>query len=207
MIYLSTYLFNNKRDQETNKLMGVVIFLILSLVFTIVISVSVFLVYFDDYMSIQKQYKLLEEKLQKISVENYEKNSDNTRLNVELNQVKNEVNKLNLEKEVSDKNIKLVEEFIESVNSGNIKESNKFLDPDRESEFLIEEDQKFPDEMASGDFVLNDNLESGTVTYFYTEENSRTDKYVFNMVLKDEDWLISDLEIFEYTGEPEVLLN
>lgn len=204
---MSTYLFNNKRDQETNKLMGVVIFLILSLVFTIVISVSVFLVYFDDYMSIQKQYKLLEEKLQKISVENYEKNSDNTRLNVELNQVKNEVNKLNLEKEVSDKNIKLVEEFIESVNSGNIKESNKFLDPDRESEFLIEEDQKFPDEMASGDFVLNDNLESGTVTYFYTEENSRTDKYVFNMVLKDEDWLISDLEIFEYTGEPEVLLN
>lgn len=204
---MSTYLFNNKRDQETNKLMGVVIFLILSLVFTIVISVSVFLVYFDDYMSIQKQYKLLEEKLQKISVENYEKNSDNTRLNVELNQVKNEVNKLNLEKEVSDKNIKLVEDFIESINSGNIKESNKFLDPDRESEFLIEEDQKFPDEMASGDFVLNDNLESGTVTYFYTEENSRTDKYVFNMVLKDEDWLISDLEIFEYTGEPEALLN
>lgn len=204
---MSTYLFNNKRDQETNKLMGVVIFLILSLVFTIVISVSVFLVYFDDYMSIQKQYKLLEEKLQKISVENYEKNSDNTRLNVELNQVKNEVNKLNLEKEVSDKNIKLVEDFIESINSGNIKESNKFLDPDRESEFLIEEDQKFPDEMASGDFVLNDNLQSGTVTYFYTEENSRTDKYVFNMVLKDEDWLISDLEIFEYTGEPEALLN
>lgn len=204
---MSTYLFNNKRDQETNKLMGVVIFLILSLVFTIVISISVFLVYFDDYMSIQKQYKLLEEKLQKISVENYEKNSDNTRLNVELNQVKNEVNKLNLEKEVSDKNIKLVEDFIESVNSGNIKESNKFLDPDRESEFLIEENQKFPDEMASGDFVLNDNLESGTVTYFYTEENSRTERYVFNMVLKDEDWLISDLEIFEYTGEPEVLLN
>lgn len=204
---MSTYLFNNKRDQETNKLMGVVIFLILSLVFTIVVSVSVFLVYFDDYMSIQKQYKLLEEKLQKISVENYEKNSDNTRLNVELNQVKNEVNKLNLEKEVSDKNIKLVEEFIESVNSGNIRESNKFLDPDRESEFLIDENQKFPDEMASGDFVLNDNLESGTVTYFYTEENSRTDKYVFNMVLKDEDWLISDLEIFEYTEEPQALLN
>lgn len=204
---MSTYLFNNKRDQETNKLMGVVIFLILSLVFTIVISVSVFLVYFDDYMSIQKQYKLLEEKLQKISVENYEKNSDNTRLNVELNQVKNEVNKLNLEKEVSDKNIKLVEDFIESVNSGNIRESNKFLDPDRESEFLIEEDQKFPDEMASGDFVLNDNLESGTVTYFHIEDNSRTERYVFNMVLKDEDWLISDLEIFEYTGEPEALLN
>lgn len=204
---MSTYLFNNKRDQETNKLMGVVIFLILSLVFTIVISASVFLVYFDDYMSIQKQYKLLEEKLQKISVENYEKNSDNTRLNVELNQVKNEVNKLNLEKEVSDKNIKLVEDFIESVNSGNIKESNKFLDPDRESEFLIEEDQKFPDEMASGDFVLNDNLESGTVTYFHTEDNSRTERYVFNMVLKDEDWFISDLEIFEYTGEPEALLN
>ena len=158
-------------------------------------------------MSIQKQYKLLEEKLQKISVENYEKNSDNTRLNVELNQVKNEVNKLNLEKEVSDKNIKLVEDFIESVNSGNIKESNKFLDPDRESEFLIEEDQKFPDEMASGDFVLNDNLESGTVTYFHTEDNSRTERYVFNMVLKDEDWFISDLEIFEYTGEPEALLN
>lgn len=204
---MSTYLFNNKRDRETNKLMGVVIFLILSLVFTIVISVSVFLVYFDDYMSIQKQYKLLEEKLQKISVENYEKNSDNTRLNVELNQVKNEVNKLNLEKEVSDKNIKLVEDFIESVNSGNIRESNKFLDPDRESEFLIEEDQKFPDEMASGDFVLNDNLESGTVTYFHIEDNSRTERYVFNMVLKDEDWLISDLEIFEYTGEPEALLN
>ena len=61
--------------------------------------------------------------------------------------------------------------------------------------------------MASGDFVLNDNLESGTVTYFHTEDNSRTERYVFNMVLKDEDWFISDLEIFEYTGEPEALLN
>ena len=72
---MSTYLFNNKRDRETNKLMGVVIFLILSLVFTIVISLSIFLVYFDDYMSIQKQYSILEERLQRINVENYERNS------------------------------------------------------------------------------------------------------------------------------------
>lgn len=204
---MSTYLFNNKRDQETNKLMGVVIFLILSLVFTIVISVSVFLVYFDDYMNIQEQYTLLEEKLQKIRIENYEKNSDYTRLNVELNQVKNEINKLNLEKEISNKNIKLVEGFIEAVNEGNKIESDKFLDPDNENQNFIYENQKFPNDMLSGDFVLNDNLESGRVTYFHTNENSRTDKYVFNLILKNEDWLISDLEIFTYDSGPQMLMN
>lgn len=204
---MSTYLFNNKRDRETNKLMGVVIFLILSLVFTIVVSLSIFLFYFDDYMDIQEQYKLLEEKLQKVRIENYEKNSDYTRLNVELNQIKNEVNKLNLEKEISDKNIKIVEEFIGFVNKGNINESTKLLDPDRKNEFLLTKNQKFPNEMESGDFILNDNLESGTVTYFYTEENSRTDKYVFDMVLKDDDWLISNLEIVENNLELEALLN
>lgn len=204
---MSTYLFNNKRDRETNKLMGVVIFLILSLVFTIVVSLSIFLFYFDDYMDIQEQYKLLEEKLQKVRIENYEKNSDYTRLNVELNQIKNEVNKLNLEKEISDKNIKIVENFIGFVNKGNIKESNKFLDPDRKNEFLLMKNQKFPNEMESGDFILNDNLESGTVTYFHTEEDSRTDKYVFNMVLKDDDWFISNLEIVENNLELEALLN
>lgn len=204
---MSTYLFNNKRDQETNKLMGVVIFLILSLVFTIIVSVSVFLFYFDDYKDIQQQYELLEEKLQRVRVENYEKNSDYTRLNVELNQIKNEVNKLNLEKEVSEKNIKVVEEFIGFVNKGEIKESNKFLDPDRDKKSLIDENKKFPVGMDSGDFMLNDNLESGTVTYFYTEENERTDKYVFDMVLKDNDWLISNLKIFEYKEGPQELLN
>lgn len=204
---MSTYLFNNKRDRETNKLMGVVIFLILSLVFTIIVSLSIFLFYFDDYMDIQEQYKLLEEKLQKVRIENYEKNSDYTRLNVELNQIKNEVNKLNLEKEISDKNIKIVEEFIHSVNKGNIKESNKFLDPDKKVESILMKNQKFPNEMESGDFILNDNLESGTVTYFYTEEDSRTDKYVFDMVLKDDDWFISNLEIVENNLELEALLN
>ncbi len=124
---MSTYLFNNKRDRETNKLMGVVIFLILSLVFTIVISLSIFLVYFDDYMSIQKQYSILEERLQRINVENYERNSYYNRLNDELNQAKNEVNKLTLEKDISDKNIKLVEYFINAVNSGNSKDINRFF--------------------------------------------------------------------------------
>ena len=201
---MSAYLFNSK-DKETNKLMGVVIFLVLSLVFTIVIAVSVFLIYFEDYNSIQKQYLLLEEKLQKISIENYEKNTDYTRLNVELNQFKNEVNKLNLEKEVSDKNIKLVDNFIESVSSGNIEEVDKFLSPD--SELLNNEEIDFPDGMSVGNFVLNDDLETGRVTYFSTEEDARTDKYVFNMVLKGEDWLISDIEVFEYRGQPEMLLN
>ena len=62
---MSTYLFNNKRDQETNKLMGVVIFLILSLVFTIVISVSVFLVYFDEEKRNLKEEKELEKDFRK----------------------------------------------------------------------------------------------------------------------------------------------
>lgn len=207
MSFLSTYLFNNKRDQETNKLMGVVIFLILSLVVTIVVSISVFLFYFDDYMDIQEQYMLLEEKLQKVRIENYEKNSDYTRLNVELNQVKNEVNKLNIEKEVSNKNIKLVEDFIEAVNEGNKQESSRFLDLSDDNQNIIDDNQKFPEDMFSGEFVLNDNLESGSVTYFHTNENSRTDKYVFSMVLRDEDWLISDLEIFTYNGDPKILLN
>lgn len=204
---MSTYLFNNKRDQETNKLMGLVIFLILSLVFTIIVFVSVFLFYFDDYKDIQQQYKLLEEKLQRVRVENYEKNSDYTRLNVELNQIKNQVNKLNLEKEVSEKNIKVVEDFIGFVNKGEIKESNKLLDPDRDNKFLIDENKKFPIGMDSGDFILNDNLESGTVTYFYTGDNERTDKYVFDMVLKDSDWLISNLKVFKYKEGPQELLN
>lgn len=204
---MSTYLFNNKRDQETNKLMGVVIFLILSLVFTIVVFASIFLVYFDDYMNIQEQYTLLEEKLQRVRIENYEKNSDYTRLNVELNQIKNEVNKLNLEKEISSKNIKLVEGFIESVNGGNKFESIKFLDPDIKNRSDIYENQKFPSDMLSGEFVLDDNLESGKVTYFHINDNRRTDKYVFNMVLKNEDWLISDFEIFTYDSEPKISLN
>ena len=203
---MSTYLFNNK-DRETNKLMGVVIFLILSLVFTIIISVSIFIIYFDDYMSIQKQYTLLEEKLQKMSIENYEKSSDYTRLNVELSQIKNEVNKLNLEKEISDKNIKFVDNFIESVNKGDIAEVDKFLDPDGEFETISFDKMDFPDEMSTGNFVLNDDLETGRVTYFIREEETQMDKYVFNMVLKGDDWLISDIEVFEYRGQPEILLN
>ncbi len=204
---LSTYLFNNKRDQETNKLMGVVIFLILSLVITIVVSVSVFLVYFGDYMDVQRQCVILEEKLQKMSIENYEKVSDYTRINVELNQVKNEINKLNLEKEVSGKNIKLVEEFIDAVNKGDKAQSDKFLDPNVIGEDVIDKDQKFPDDMFSVDFVLNDNLESGKVTYFHTNKNSGTDRYVFEMVLRDNSWLISDLEIFNNGYEQKAFLN
>ncbi len=38
--------------------------------------------------------------------------------------------------------------------------------------------------MEPGRFVLNDDLESGSVTYFYTQTGQRTDKYVFNMILK-----------------------
>lgn len=202
---MSTYLFNNKRDRETNKLMGVVIFLILSLVFTIVISLSVFLVYFDDYMSIQKQYSILEERLQKINVENYEKNSYYNRLNDELNQVKNEVNKLTLEKEISDKNIKLVEYFINAVNSGNSKDINRFLDVSRSNPFTIPKDYVFPTDMEPGRFVLNDDLESGSVTYFYTQLGQRTDKYVFNMILKNDIWYVENFELIEYTLEKEFL--
>lgn len=204
---MSTYLFN-KRDKETNKLMGVVIFLVLSLVFTIVIGVSVFLVYFDDYRSIQEQYTVLEEKLQRVSMENYEKNSDYTRLNVELNQVKNEVNKLNIEKEVSDDNIKLVDEFINFVNNGDLEESNKFLDKNVDVEHILEVNEKFPSEiLSSGSFILNDNLETGTVTYFHAVEDSKTEKYVFDLVLKGENWLISDVDVFTYTDDYDALLN
>ena len=204
---MSTYLFN-KRDRETNKLMGVVIFLVLSLVFTIVIGVSVFLVYFDDYRSIQEQYTLLEEKLQRVSMENYEKNSDYTRLNVELNQIKNEVNKLNIEKEVSDDNLKLVDEFINHINKGELEESNKFLDKNVDVEKMLDGNEKFPSEiLSSGSFMLNDNLETGTVTYIYSSEDSKTDKYVFDLVLKGENWLISDVDVFKYTDEYKELLN
>ncbi|WP_044035466.1 hypothetical protein [Candidatus Arthromitus sp. SFB-rat-Yit] len=202
---MSTYLFNNKRDRETNKLMGVVIFLILSLVFTIVISLSIFLVYFDDYMSIQKQYSILEEKLQKISVENYEKNSYYNRLNDELNQAKNEVSKLTLEKDISDKNIKLVEYFINAVNSGNSKDINRFLDASKNNSFTIPKNYVFPQDMEAGRFVLNDDLKSGSVTYFYTEAGKRTDKYVFNMILKNNVWYIENFNLIEYALEKEAL--
>ncbi len=199
---MSAYLFNNKRDNETNKLMGVIIFLVLSLVFTIVISISIFLVYFDDYMSIQKQYTALEEKLQKISVENYEKNSYYTRLNVELNEAKNEVNKLTLEKEVADKNIKLVSYFMDAVNKSVKKDIDKFLSPSAEG---VDDGYKFPNNMVPGEFVLNDNLESGSVTYFHTEDKKRTNKYTFDLVLKDDIWYIDDFEMSEYKPSPYVL--
>ncbi len=202
---MSTYLFNNKRDRETNKLMGVVIFLILSLVFTIVISLSIFLVYFDDYMSIQKQYSILEERLQRINVENYERNSYYNRLNDELNQAKNEVNKLTLEKDISDKNIKLVEYFINAVNSGNSKDINRFLDVSKSNLFTIPKNYTFPIGMEPGRFVLNDDLESGSVTYFYTQTGQRTDKYVFNMILKNDIWYVENFELIEYTFEKEFL--
>ncbi|AID44159.1 hypothetical protein SFBM_0219 [Candidatus Arthromitus sp. SFB-mouse-Japan] len=202
---MSTYLFNNKRDRETNKLMGVVIFLILSLVFTIVISLSIFLVYFDDYMSIQKQYSILEERLQRINVENYERNSYYNRLNDELNQAKNEVNKLTLEKDISDKNIKLVEYFINAVNSGNSKDINRFLDVSKSNLFTIPKNYTFPTGMEPGRFVLNDDLESGSVTYFYTQTGQRTDKYVFNMILKNDIWYVENFELIEYTFEKEFL--
>lgn len=201
---MSTYLFNNKRDNETNRLMGVIIFLILSLVFTIVISVSVFLFYFDDYMSIQKQYSILEEKLQKISVENYEKNNDYTRLNVELKQAKNEVNKLTLEKEVSDKNIKMVEYFMDAVNENNIKDVKNFVTPGDNS-LKMEDSYKFPDDMVPGEFTLNDNLKSGSVTYFHTRDKGRTDRYVFDLILEDDIWYIDDFDIMEYSSSPEAL--
>lgn len=204
---MSTYLFNNKKDQETNKLMGVVIFLILSLVFTVVMSVSVFLIYFDDYMNIQQQYTLLEEKLQKVSVENFEKTSDYTRLNVELNQVKNEVNKLNMEKEVTDRNIKMISNFIDTVNKGNEKDILRFIDPSIKKEFLSSKSQKFPDGMVSGNFILNDDLESGEVTYFHTGKDKRTDKYVFDIVLRKDDWYISDVRVFEHRIGTQNLLN
>lgn len=201
---MSTYLFNNKRDNETNRLMGVIIFLILSLVFTIVISVSVFLVYFDDYMNIQEQYSILEEKLHKISVENYEKNSYYTRLNVELNQAKNEVNKLTLEKEVSDKNIKMVGYFMDAVNNNSIKDVSKFIIPGDNS-VKIDNSYKFPSEMIPGDFILNDNLKSGSVTYFHMQDNERTERYVFDLVLKDDVWYIDDFDVVEYSSSPEAI--
>lgn len=204
---MSTYLFNNKRDQETNKLMGVVIFLILSLVFTIVISVSVFLVYFDDYLNIQRQYTLLEEKLQEIRIENYEKNSDFTRLNVELNQFKNEVNKLTLEKEISDKNVKFVSDFINSINTNKISESRKFLHPDIRSKAEFDNTKMFPSNMVEGEFVLNDNLESGTVTYFHTKEGEKTNRYIFNMTLENEEWFISDVEFINNNEEAVPMIN
>lgn len=204
---MSTYLFNNKRDQETNKLMGLVIFLILSLVFTIVISVSIFLVYFDDYINIQQQYTLLEEKLQKIRVENFEKISDYTRLNIELNQIKNEIHKLNLEKEVTDKNLKMVSNFIDTVNKGNEKDILRFVDNSVRKEFLAENHKKFPSEMISGSFVLNDDLKSGEVTYFHMGKDERVDRYVFDIVLRKDDWYISDVKVFEYKDGPESLIN
>lgn len=204
---MSTYLFN-KRDRETNKLMGLVIFLLLFLVFTIVIGVSVFLVYFDDYRSIQEQYTILEEKLQKVSMENYEKNSDYTRLNVELNQARNEVNKLNIEKEVSSDNLKLVNNFINFVNSGHLEESNKFLDKNVDVEQLLEGNKKFPEEiLSSGNFILNDNLKTGTVTYFNSNEGSKPEKYVFDLVLKGENWVISDIDFSTNMEGNEPLLN
>lgn len=204
---MSTYLFN-KRDRETNKLMGLVIFLLLFLVFTIVVGVSVFLVYFDDYRSIQEQYTILEEKLQKVSMENYEKNSDYTRLNVELNQARNEVNKLNIEKEVSSDNLKLVNNFINFVNSGHLEESNKFLDKNVDVEQLLEGNKKFPEEiLSSGNFILNDNLKTGTVTYFNSNEGSKPEKYVFDLVLKGENWVISDIDFSTNMEGNEPLLN
>ena len=87
----------------------------------------------------------------RINVENYERNSYYNRLNDELNQAKNEVNKLTLEKDISDKNIKLVEYFINAVNSGNSKDINRFLDVSKSNLLLYRRIIHFQLEWNLGD--------------------------------------------------------
>lgn len=202
---MAAYLFNNNRDQETNRLMGVVIFLVLSLIFTIVISVSVFLIYLDDYTSIQNQYYVLEEKLQQIKVENYEKNSDYSKLNFELNEVKSEIDKLTKEKLLSAEMTKVVASFIDDTNKENFSEAEKFLKGD----IVIEQNYKnngFPTIMVSGQFNLENDFK-GDITYFSIDEEENFSKYVFNMVKEEGRWFIEGISVKQNITDEDFLIK